>query len=264
VKRITDFTKAATEGRAISMVSCYDATAAAFLLDSPVDAILIGDSGAMMQAGLPDTVRANLEMMCFFTASVARGCRGKKVMVADLPFLSFRKGLEPAVDAVQQLMQAGAHAVKLEGAQGNLDLIQHLVESGVPVMGHLGLTPQFVHLFGGYKIQGREAAAAETILRDAKALEKAGCFSLVLECVPADLARQITEALTIPTIGIGSGSGTSGQVLVWHDMLGLNRDFQPSFVRHFAELANPIQEGLKNFHQAVQSRDFPAKSETPA
>ena len=247
----------------LSMVTCYDYTLARVLDATPVDCLLVGDSVAMVMHGFPSTVHADVEMMALHTRAVARGAT-QKFIVADLPFLAARKGLVPALDAVQALIQAGAHAVKLEGAAGQLELIAHIVESGVPVMGHLGLTPQSVHALGGHRVQGREAAAASRIRDDAKALEDAGCFALVLECVPMQLARQISETLAIPTIGIGAGPGTDGQVLVLQDLLGLSTGFKPKFVRHFADGATVVADAVARFHDAVVARSYPRCNEAYA
>jgi 3-methyl-2-oxobutanoate hydroxymethyltransferase len=199
--------------------------------------------------------------MCLFTQAVAKGL-GQQLLIADLPFLSFRMGLEPAVRAAGALMAAGAHAVKLEGFIGNLELITHLVNSGIPVMGHLGLTPQFVHSLGGYRVQGRDTTTAETILHGAHELEKAGCFSLVLECVPSSLAHTITKQIHIPTIGIGAGPDTDGQILVWQDLLGMNTDFQPKFVRRYMNGAEQITTALQNYVTDVRKNNFPNPTES--
>ncbi len=240
----------------VSMVTCYDYTLARVLDATPVDCLLVGDSVAMVMHGFPSTVHAHIDMMALHTSAVVRGAP-QKFVVADLPFLAARKGLAPALDAVQQLMQAGAHAVKLEGAAGQLELIAHIVESGVPVMGHLGLTPQSVHALGGHRVQGRDEADATRIRDDARALQDAGCFALVLECVPMALARQISERLEIPTIGIGAGPHTDGQVLVLQDLLGLSIGFKPKFVRHFADGAALVTDAVARFHDEVVARRYP-------
>lgn len=240
----------------ISMVTCYDYTSAKLLAQTSVDCLLVGDSVAMTMHGFTTTLSATMEMMCMHTAAVSRGA-GKKFIVSDLPFLSYRKSLSDSMAAIQLLMQQGASAVKLEGADGNLELIRHVVESGVPVMGHLGLTPQAVHQLGGYKVQGVTQAAAEKLKRDALALQQAGCFSLVLECVPAQLAADITQSLTIPTIGIGAGAQTDGQVLVWQDLLGMNIDFKPKFVKSFLNGFEHIRDAIENYVRDTHSGEFP-------
>ncbi len=261
MKRIHDFQKAKLEGQKISMVTCYDASSARILDKSNIDCVLIGDSLAMVMHGFETTLTATLEMMELHTAAVARTCKSK-FLIADMPFLSYRKSLDSNMEAVQRLMQAGAHAVKLEGAAGNLDLIKHIVDSGVPVMGHLGLTPQSFHQLGGFKVQGKESEQKDWILQSAMELSHAGCFSIVLECVPNSLAQEITESLKIPTIGIGAGLGVDGQVLVWQDLLGMNSEFRPKFVRSFANLENDISNALNQFHSSVQEKSFPAIEES--
>ena len=216
-----DFQSKKDKGEHIVMATCYAHWAAQLLNDTDVDVLLVGDSVAMVEYGYQSTLAATVEMMAMHTECVARGAPDKFI-VGDMPFLSYRKGLESTMDAVHALMKAGASAVKLEGAAGNIELIKHIVESGVPVMGHIGLTPQSVHQLGGYKVQGRGASAAESLIQQAKDLEAAGCFCIVLECVPVAVADTITRTVTIPTIGIGAGHNTTGQVLVFHDMLGLN------------------------------------------
>jgi 3-methyl-2-oxobutanoate hydroxymethyltransferase len=222
-----------------------------------VDGILVGDSVAMTIHGFGDTLSATIEMMCMHTAAVARGAKNKFI-VADLPFMSYRKSLDAAIDNVVRLMQSGAHAVKLEGVTGNLDLIRHLVESGVPVMGHVGLTPQFVHALGGYKLQGKSKESAEHIYDQALQLQEAGCFATVLECIPQSLAKKITETLLVPTIGVGAGGDTDGQVLVYQDMLGLNQQFKPRFVKHFHGGFAETRNAINQYVTEVNKREFPA------
>lgn len=258
---ILDFQRKKQLNEKITMVTCYDYSSAKLLADSDVDTLLVGDSLAMTMHGFQDTLGATLEMMALHTAAVKRGA-GEQFIVADLPFLSYRKSLSETMHAVQTLMQAGAHALKLEGAAGNLDTIHHIVESGVPVMGHLGLTPQYVHALGGYRVQGRTDLAAEKLLADAKALEAAGCFALVLECIPAALAKKITEALTIPTIGIGAGTSTDGQVLVYQDLLGMNKNFKPKFVKVFFDSCHAIKEAINQYCRDVKKVEFPAHEHT--
>jgi 3-methyl-2-oxobutanoate hydroxymethyltransferase len=261
MKRVTEFARFRAEGNPISMVTCYDAWSARLIADSPVDAVLIGDSVAMVMHGYPDTVHATTDMMATHTAAVRRGI-GEKFVVADMPFPEHRKGIPAAMECVDRLMKAGANAVKLEGAQGHLDVVSHIVQSGVPVMGHLGLTPQSVHQMGGYRVQGREEAAARQMELDAIALQEAGAFSIVLECVPAELARRITDTLTIPTIGIGSGVHCSGQILVLQDMLGMNLGFRPKFLRTFAEGGESIQDALTRYDADVKKSLYPSEKES--
>lgn len=254
--KIFDFYKKKEARDKISMVTCYDYTSARMLAQSQVDCLLVGDSVAMTMHGFKDTLSATLDMMCFHTAAVSRGA-GDKFIVSDLPFLSYRKSLSKNVSAAQALMQAGAHAVKLECAAGNEKLIRHLAESGIPVMGHIGLTPQFIHVLGGYKVQGRTQESAERLKQDALCLQEAGCFATVLECVPSLLAKKITEALAIPTIGIGAGPFTDGQVLVFQDLLGLNIDFKPKFVKTFVNGHEHLKNGIESYVDALKSGEFP-------
>jgi 3-methyl-2-oxobutanoate hydroxymethyltransferase len=256
-----DFLHSKTENRKLSMVTCYDYTFARLLSETPIDAILVGDSVAMVVYGHPSTLPANIEMMRAHTEAVARGAGGKMV-IADMPFLSYRKGVACALDAAQALMSAGAHAVKLEGVEGHEDVIQRLAQSGVPVMGHLGLQPQSVNTYGGYRIQGRGDDAARTIVREAVALQELGAFAMVLECIPAALGAEITAALRIPTIGIGAGAACDGQVLVLQDLLGMNIDHTPKFVRRFADGARCVAESIARFDAAVKAGTFPAAVES--
>ena len=260
---ILDFGKRKCAGEKISMVTCYDFWSAQVLNETDVDTLLVGDSLAMVMHGFDSRVHATVELMALHTQAVRRGAPNKFV-VGDMPFLSVRKGLGPAMDAVGQLMQAGSNAVKIEGAAGQLDIMAHVVESGVPVMGHLGLTPQSVEAFGGHKVQGRSEGQASEILDAAKRLEDAGCFALVLECVPNALGKMITEQLSIPTIGIGAGPSTDGQVLVLQDMLGMNPTFKPKFLRHYADGRGTVTDAINSFHADTQSGTFPALEESYA
>lgn len=258
---IFDFIRKKKAGEKISMITCYDYTSARMLSQTSVDCLLVGDSVAMTMHGFKDTLAATVEMMCFHTAAVQRGA-GDKFIVTDMPFLSYRQSLSKNVQAAQALMQAGAHALKLENAAGNLDFIRHLTESGIPVMGHLGLTMQLMHILGGLKVQGKTAEAAERMQRDALLLQEAGCFSLVLECVPAPLATQIAQSLNIPVIGIGAGSGTDGQVLVYQDLLGFNTDFKPKFVKTFMNGCEQVKNSVEAYVNAIQSGEFPGDEHT--
>jgi len=258
---VLEFQKMKDEGRKISMVTCYDYSSAQAVAGSSIDCILVGDSVAMTMHGFPNTLSATTPMMALHTAAVARGAPSKFI-VADLPFLSYRKGLKEAMDSVHDLMSAGAHAVKLEGVRGHTEIVRHIVDSGVPVMGHLGLTPQSVRGLGGMKIQARTNAAVKILASEARELEDAGCFALVLECVPAEAARQVTNLLKIPTIGIGAGPGVSGQVLVYQDMIGLNPGFKPKFLRTYANTFDIIQAALNAYDQDVKSGRFPNDSES--
>jgi len=261
MKTILDFQTKKEHGEKISMVTCYDFSFAQILAKSSIDCLLVGDSLAMTMHGHKTTLNASTAMMALHTAAVARGA-GEKFIVADMPFLANRKGLTASMNAVEKIMKTGAHAIKIEGALGNLDLIKHIVESGVPVMGHLGLTPQSVHQLGGFKVQGRDEKAQQIITEHAENLQSAGCFALVLECVPSHLAKAITLKLEIPTIGIGAGADTDGQVLVLQDLLGMNQNFKPKFVRTFLNGFEQIQSALDDFHQQVQTKNFPSDKES--
>lgn len=243
------------------MVTAYDAWSARLLADAPVDAVLVGDSAMMVMHGERDTLGATTEIMAWHTRAVARACPGK-LLVADMPFLAQRKGVAFALDSAAALLRAGAHAVKIEGVRGHADVIAHLVESGIPVMGHLGLTPQSVHAFGGFSVQAKEAAEAAALQEDAAALEKAGAFAVVLECIPQRLAQAVTAALRMPTIGIGAGPGCDGQILVLHDLLGFNPDFKPRFVRRYADGAALFADGVAQYARDVREGAFPGPKES--
>ena len=260
---VLDFKKMKKEGRKITMVTAYDVWSARLLEKSPVDCVLVGDSVAMVAHGYPSTVHATLEMMVMHTQMVARGIEGK-FLVADMPFLTFRKGERVALEAVEALMRAGAHAVKLEGVWGHEEVIARIVDSGVPVVAHIGLTPQSVHQLGGFKVQGKGSEQATDLLRQAKRLEELGCCAIVLECIPAPLAQEITLELEIPTIGIGAGAWVDGQVLVFQDMLGLGGDFKPKFLRRYLDGGAQISDALATYCRDVQERTFPCDEESYA
>ncbi len=257
---VFDFGRMKAEGRRISMVTCYDYTMARVVEQSDVDCVLVGDSVAMVMHGHPSTVQATTEMMEFHTSAVARGLK-RKFLVADMPFLSFRKGIGPALECVDRLMKAGAQAVKLEGVRGHEETVREIVRSGVPVMAHIGLTPQSIHGLGGFRVQGRDEKSAAELVDQARLLEQLGCFSVVLECVPAAVAKEITRAVRIPTIGIGAGPDCDGQVLVLQDLLGMNTSFKPRFVRHFAQGEGWLRDALNAYHRGVLETTFPNESE---
>src|SRR5216684_2750029 len=238
-----DFLRAKAEGRKLSMVTCYDYTFARLLSKSPIDGILVGDSAAMVMQGHPSTLSASTELMRLHTEAVVRGAAGKFI-VADMPFLSFRKGPASALDSASVLMVAGANAVKLEGVDGHEDVVERMVQSGIPVMGHVGLQPQSVQAYGGYRVQGRSDENAREIARQACALQQLGAFAIVLECIPARLAGEITAALRIPTIGIGAGASCDGQILVLQDLLGMNTGHRPKFARNFSDGADAVTEAV--------------------
>lgn len=254
--KIHDFSKKKQANEKICMVTCYDYSAACLVAETAVDCILVGDSVAMVMHGYPDTLAATVPMMATHTKAVSKGAP-KKFIVGDLPFLSYRKSRAQGVSAAQTIIQSGAHAIKLEGAKGNLKLIQHLVESGVPVMGHIGLTPQSLHQLGGFKVQGKTVDSAKQLTEDAFSLQEAGCFAIVLECVPAELATAISIELMIPTIGIGAGSGTDGQVLVWQDLLGITTGYIPKFVKSFLDGASLVKNSVNEYVSQTKAREFP-------
>jgi len=261
MKSVLDFGAAKSSGQKISMVTCYDAAFARVLEASQVDSILVGDSAAMVMHGHPDTLAATVELMALHTAAVRRGAP-TRFLITDLPFLSFRKGVPAALDAVAAMMRAGAQAVKLEGVAGHEDVIAAIAGSGVPVMGHLGLTPQSVNALAGYRVQGRSEDAAARIVEDAKRLEALGCFSIVLECVPSALGARITKAVGIPTIGIGAGADCDGQVLVLQDLLGLTGGHRPKFVRTYLDGAQAVREAIDRFDSDVKQGTFPSAAES--
>lgn len=263
--KITDFQKRKGEKQKISMVTCYDFTSARIVGRSAIDAVLVGDSVAMMMCGASQTVAATTDMMAYHTRAVVNGLAGvDKFIVADMPFPTVRLGEIEALKTVDALVKAGAHAVKAEGVSGHEQAISAIVGSGVPVMGHLGLTPQSVLAFGGYRVQGRDERAQNRIIEHAVRLEDLGCFSIVLECIPAPLAQRITSRLQIPTIGIGAGAGCDGQILVWQDLLGLQSDLRPRFVRRYLDAESMIQNALNAYDQDVKDGAFPNEKESYA
>jgi len=258
---VDEFARLKAAHRKISIVTAYDAWSARLIARSNVDAILVGDSAAMVVHGYPTTLAATVGLMAMHTRAVARAAAGKFV-IADLPFLSFRKGIPAAITAVGALVTGGAQAVKLEGIDGHEEIIRHIVGSGVPVMGHIGLTPQSVNQLGGFRVQGRNGVDAARLLRQAHALEDLGVFSIVLECVPADLATHITSELSVPTIGIGAGVGTDGQVLVLHDLLGLDMSRAPRFVRRYVDGERLLTDALNEYDADVKETRFPTAEES--
>lgn len=256
MKSILEFQKKKNNDEKITMVTCYDYAFARIIADTKVDAILVGDSVAQVIHGHSTTLNATTAMMALHTQAVAKGAPNKFI-VADMPFLSTRKGLKNTMDQVEKLMKVGAHAIKIEGAEGHTELIRHIVDSGVPVMGHLGLTPQSIHQLGGPKVQGKAQTAADKIVNDALMLQDAGCFSVVLECIPSVLGRQISEKLSIATIGIGAGVDTDGQILVLQDLLGMNKSFSPKFLKKYLNGYDLISNALNSYVTEVQQTKFP-------
>lgn len=242
-----------------AVVTAYDATFARAACEAGVEVILVGDSLGMVLQGQPSTLPVTVEQMAYHTAAVSRG-NSRALVIADMPFMSYDTPVHAAQHAAT-LMRAGAHMVKLEGGAWLADTVTALVRNGIPVCAHLGLTPQSVNVFGGYRVQGRDETQARRIREDALALQQAGASLLVLECVPAALAQEITAALAIPVIGIGAGPGTDAQVLVLHDLLGLNPK-PPRFVRNFMDGAGSITEALSRYAQAVKDGSFPGPEHT--
>jgi 3-methyl-2-oxobutanoate hydroxymethyltransferase len=244
-------------GEHFAMVTAYDYLTAQILDEAGVPILLVGDSLGMVVLGYDSTVPVTMDEMLHHTRAVSRGTR-RAIVVGDMPFMSYHGSLDEAVaNAGRFLKEGGANAVKLEGGGRVVELVARLTESGIPVMGHLGLTPQSVNQFGGFKVQGRDDAAAERIVADARALADAGAFSIVLECVPAELGQRVTAAVDVPTIGIGAGVGTDGQVLVVQDLLGLTAGRLPRFVKPYANLRQEITDAAKAFQAEVVSGDYP-------
>jgi 3-methyl-2-oxobutanoate hydroxymethyltransferase len=247
----------ALDGDKITMLTCYDASFASLLDEAGVDILLIGDSLGMVIQNLDSTLPVSLDDMVYHTRCVARGTR-KAMVLADMPFGSYQESPAQAFASAARLMQAGAHMVKLEGGAFMAETTRFLVERGIPVCSHIGLTPQFVNTFGGFKVQGKSADAAERIVEDARALAAAGASLVLMECVPSALARRVTESVPVPTIGIGAGVDVSGQVLVMHDMLGVYPGKRARFVRNFMSGSGSIQEAVQAYVRAVKDTSFPA------
>ena len=254
---VLDVQRFKDEGRRFAMLTAYDYTTARLLDRAGIPLLLVGDSLAMTMLGHPTTLPVTLDEMLHHARAVTRGATNAMV-VGDMPFLTYHVSEEQAVESAGRfLKEGGVHAVKLEGGGRIVDITRRLVDMGIPVMAHLGLTPQFVNQFGGFKVQGKSPEAAARILGDAKALEQAGAFSLVLEGVPSELARRVTQALRIPTIGIGAGPACDGQVLVIQDMLGLTTEHTPKFVKKYAELGEAVMEAARTFADEVAEGRFP-------
>jgi len=253
----------AAKGRErIAMMTAYDAPTAALLDAAGLDVLLVGDSAEMTVYGEANTLTATMDSMVRHTRAVSRATR-RAVVVGDMPFLSYQAGPERAVEnAGRFLAEGGAAAVKVEGGRRILPAVEAILAADIPVMGHVGLTPQSYRKFGGFKVQGREADDARAILDDAKALAEAGCFALVLECVPDSLGAEITREVPIPTIGIGAGAACDGQVLVFHDVMGLTRGHRPKFVRRYADLSTVIEQAARAFTHDVKSGEYPTREES--
>jgi len=255
---VPEIVKMKQRGQKITCLTAYDYSFSRIFDRAGIDILLVGDSLGTVVQGNSNTLPVTLDEMIYHTKAVARG-RKRALIVGDMPFLSFQLGKEQAKqNAGRFLKEGGAEAVKLEGGVAMGETIEAIVRVGIPVMGHVGLTPQFLHQFGGYKVQGKEKERRESIIRDALAVEEAGVFAVVLEGMPMDLARQITDQLSIPTIGIGAGADCDGQVLVMHDMLGLFDDFVPKFVKRYLDLGGVITDAVKTYISEVHDRKFPA------
>jgi 3-methyl-2-oxobutanoate hydroxymethyltransferase len=263
-KRVTvqELRRMKESGAKIAVVTAYDATAARLVDAAGADVILVGDSVGMVVQGQDSTLPVTLDQMVYHSAAVRRGLArsaGRAHLVGDLPFGSYQASADEAVKSAMRLVaEGGVEAVKLEGGHEYAEVIRRIVRAGVPVMGHIGLTPQSVHKMGGYVVQGKDTEKAQQLLRDARALEAAGCYALVLECIPTELARVITSQLRIPTIGIGAGAHCDGQVLVLNDLLGLDDAFTPKFVKRFAELGKAISGAVESYVGEVKACTFPA------
>lgn len=261
-KTIITFQKLKNNSEKIAMLTAYDYSTAKVLDEAEIDGILVGDSLAMVALGYENTYNITIDEMLIFVRAVARGAKNSFI-IGDMPFMSYNLSIEQGLSNASKMIKAGANAVKIEGCNEHiLALTQRLVESGIPVLAHLGLTPQLLNTLGGYKIQGKSFEAVEAILESAKKLQEAGAFAVVLELIPAESAEYITNNLKIPTIGIGAGVGCSGQIVVTDDILGKFTDFAPKFVKKFADLHDIMLEGVKKYSQEVKSLNFPSKKES--
>ncbi len=262
-KRITTHTIQAMKnvGEKITMLTAYDFSMARILDAAGIDMILVGDSASNVMAGHETTLPITLDQMIYHACSVVRGIK-RCLVVVDLPFGSYQGNSKKALaSAIRIMKESGAHAIKLEGGDEVLDSVERILSAGVPVMGHLGLTPQSIYKFGTYTVRAKEEAEAAKLIADAKKLQKAGCFALVLEKIPAELAKKVAESLDIPVIGIGAGNDVDGQVLVVHDMLGITHEFNPRFLRRYLNLYDEIKGAVNQYVDDVKSRDFPNEKE---
>src|SRR5574338_133209 len=263
VKRITTNTvqKMKAAGKKISMLTAYDFSFARIFDAAGIDVILVGDSASNVMAGHETTLPITLDQMIYHASSVIRGA-ARCLVVVDMPFGSYQSNSDIALaSAIRIMKETGAHAIKMEGGEEILDSVKRIIGAGIPVIGHLGLTPQSIYKFGTYTVRAKEEAEANKLRKDAKFLEKAGCFAIVLEKIPAALAKEVTQELKIPTIGIGAGRECDGQVLVMHDMLGINTEFKPRFLRQYLNLNEQITGAVQQYIKDVKSKDFPNKNE---
>ncbi|WP_412062942.1 3-methyl-2-oxobutanoate hydroxymethyltransferase [Rubrivirga sp. IMCC45206] len=264
VRRVTTQTllEMRAEGTPIAMLTAYDYTSARLLDEAGVDVLLVGDSASNVMAGHETTLPITLDQMIYHAQCVVRGVH-RALVVVDLPFGAYQGSSREALrSAIRVMKETGAHALKLEGGAAVLDSVRRIIDAGIPVMGHLGLTPQSIYKFGTYKVRAREEEEADEIRRDIVRLETAGVFGVVLEKIPAGLATDLTASVEIPTIGIGAGAGCSGQVLVTHDMLGLTKDFNPRFVRHYADLGAIVVDAVGRYVGDVRAGAFPSEDES--
>jgi len=263
IKKVTTHTllEMKRRGEKISMLTAYDFSMARILDDALIDVLLVGDSASNVMAGHETTLPITLNEMIYHAASVVRAVK-RALVVVDLPFGSYQGNSKEALNSAIRIMkEAGAHAVKLEGGSEVCDSISRILSAGVPVMGHLGLTPQSIYKFGTYVVRAKEESEAQKLIEDALLLEATGCFGIVLEKIPALLAKKVAEQVKIPIIGIGAGNGVDGQVLVLHDMLGINKEFNPRFLRRYADLYEIIQKATENYIRDVKRKDFPNEKE---
>ena len=263
-KKITvkTFLEMKRNGNKIAMLTAYDFTTAQLIDEAGIDSILVGDSASNVMLGHDSTLPITMDEMIVFARGVARGCH-RALVVCDMPFGSYQVSAEDAVrNAVRLVQETGVDAVKLEGGASVAPTIQRIVDAGIPVVGHLGLTPQSINVFGGYGVRARSEAEASRLIEDAMALQQAGCFAIVLEKIPAALAERVTEQVSVPTIGIGAGAGCDGQVLVYADAMGMTQGFKPKFLRQFASVGEVLRQGVKDFSAAVKGKEFPNESES--
>jgi 3-methyl-2-oxobutanoate hydroxymethyltransferase len=256
---LSTLAKMKRDGRPITMVTAYDTPTARIVDAAGVDTVLVGDSAANVVLGYPDTIPVSMDELIHHTRAVKRGLE-RAMLIGDMPFMSYNISVERAIENAGRFMkEAGADAVKLEGGGWVADTVRRIVKAGIPIVGHLGLTPQTAGMLGGYKVQGKDAASAAQIYEDALGLQAAGAFMLVLECVPARLGTLISKKLNIPVIGIGAGNGTDGQVLVYHDLVGIHAGFTPKFVKRYAQAGEIMQNAVESYCKEVQERTFPSE-----
>ncbi len=264
IKRVTteSFRKMKFDNEKITMLTAYDFSIAKMVDAGGVDAVLVGDSASNVMAGHETTLPITLDQMIYHAQSVVRGVT-RALVIVDLPFGTYQSDPQKALDsAVRTMKESGAHAIKLEGGAEVAESIKRIVNAGIPVIGHLGLTPQSIYQFGTYKVRAKEEAEAQKLISDAKLLEELGCFSVVLEKIPASLAKQVTASINIPTIGIGAGPDCDGQVLVFHDMVGMNKGFSPKFLRRYLDLFDEVAGAVGQYVKDVKSQDFPNQQES--